>query len=71
LYALGHERIAVVGGPPDTPLHQQRLEGVRAAGQARGRLRQLSIVPGDFSGESGHAAAMALLDGTSAPPAIF
>ena len=65
LYALGHERIAVVGGPPDNPLHQQRLEGVR------GRLRQLSIVPGDFSVESGHAAAMALLDGTSAPTAIF
>jgi LacI family repressor for deo operon, udp, cdd, tsx, nupC, and nupG len=71
LYALGHERIAVVGGPPDNPLHQQRLEGVRAAGKARGRLRQLSIVPGDFSVESGHAAAMALLDGTSAPTAIF
>lgn len=31
----------------------------------------MSIVPGDFSVESGHAAAMALLDGTSAPTAIF
>lgn len=28
LYGLGHERIAVVGGP-DNPLHQQRMEGVR------------------------------------------
>ncbi|PZP82659.1 MAG: LacI family transcriptional regulator [Stenotrophomonas maltophilia] len=65
LYALGHERIAVVGGPPDNPLHQQRLEGARAAGKVRGRLRQLSIVPGDFSVESGHAAAMALLDDLS------
>ncbi|WP_369038314.1 LacI family DNA-binding transcriptional regulator [Stenotrophomonas maltophilia] len=71
LYALGHERIAVVGGPTDNPLHQQRLEGVRAAGKARGRLRQLSVVPGDFSVESGHAAALALLATAAAPTAIF
>lgn len=71
LYGLGHERIAVVGGPPDNPLHEQRLEGVRAAGKARGRLRSLSVVPGDFSVESGHAAAMALLAGATVPTAIF
>ncbi|KAG0733260.1 hypothetical protein G6F23_013521 [Rhizopus arrhizus] len=71
LYGLGHEQIAVVGGPPDNPLHQQRLQGVRAAGQARGRLRQQRIVPGDFSVESGHAAAMAVLDVAPAPTAIF
>ncbi|MEN5273860.1 LacI family DNA-binding transcriptional regulator [Stenotrophomonas lactitubi] len=71
LYGLGHERIAVVGGPPDNPLHTQRLEGVRAAGRARGRLRHLSVVPGDFSVESGHAAAMALLAVAPAPTAIF
>ncbi|WP_367345337.1 LacI family DNA-binding transcriptional regulator [Stenotrophomonas bentonitica] len=70
LYGLGHERIAVVGGPPDNPLHQQRLEGVRSAGKARGRLRSLGVVPGDFSVESGHAAAHALLDGAR-PTAIF
>ncbi|MEN5266628.1 LacI family DNA-binding transcriptional regulator [Stenotrophomonas sp. TWI587] len=71
LYGLGHERIAVVGGPPDNPLHQQRLEGVRAAGKARGRLRQLSIVPGDFSVQSGHAAGMELLARASVPTAVF
>ncbi len=71
LYGLGHEHIAVVGGPPDNPLHQQRLEGVRAVAKARKRLRGLSIAPGDFSLESGHAAALALLDGESAPTAIF
>ena len=49
LYGLGHERIAVVGGPPDNPLHRQRLEGVEAAARARGRLRLLKIAPGDFS----------------------
>ncbi|MFK3846192.1 LacI family DNA-binding transcriptional regulator [Stenotrophomonas sp. NPDC078853] len=71
LYALGHERIAVIGGPPGNPLHQQRLEGVRAAGKAHGRLRQLTVEPGDFSVESGHAAALALLARTPAPTAIF
>ncbi|PPT77020.1 LacI family transcriptional regulator [Xanthomonas arboricola pv. populi] len=71
LYGLGHERVAVVGGPPDNPLHQQRLEGARASGKARGRLRKLTVVPGDFSVESGHAAAMALLARAPAPTAIF
>lgn len=71
LYGLGHERIAVVGGPPDNPLHQQRLEGVRSAGKARGRLRSLRVVPGDFSLESGHAAATALLAGPQPPTAVF
>ena len=71
LYGLGHERIAVVGGPPDNPLHQQRLEGAKAAARARGRLRLLTIVPGDFSVESGHAAAGKLLGHASAPTAAF
>jgi len=71
LYGLGHERIAIVGGPPDNPLHQQRLEGARAAGRARGRLRGLNVVPGDFSVESGHVAALELLDLQAPPSAIF
>lgn len=71
LYGLGHERIAVVGGPTDNPLHQQRLEGVRAACRARGRLRQLIVERGDFSVEAGHAAALALLARAPAPTAIF
>lgn len=71
LYGLGHERIAVIGGPPDNPLHQQRLEGARIAARARGRLRQLTIVPGDFSVESGYAAAKRLLRQAAAPTAAF
>lgn len=72
LYGLGHQRIAVVGGPPDNPLHRQRLEGAKAAARARGRLRQLILVPGDFSVESGYAAARQLLaQGTGAPTAAF
>jgi LacI family repressor for deo operon, udp, cdd, tsx, nupC, and nupG len=71
LYGLGHERIAVVGGPPDNPLHQQRLEGAKAAAGARGRLRLLTIVPGDFSVESGYAAAKKLLSRAPTPTAAF
>lgn len=71
LYGLGHEQIAVIGGPPDNPLHQQRLEGARVAARARGRLRQLTIVPGDFSVESGYAAAKQLLGQAAAPSAAF
>ncbi len=71
LYGLGHERVAVVGGPPDNPLHQQRLEGVQRVAKACKRQRSLSIAPGDFSLESGHAAALALLGRAPAPTAIF
>ena len=72
LYGLGHQRIAVVGGPPDNPLHQQRLEGAKTAARARGRLRQLILAPGDFSVESGYAAARQLLaQGAGAPTAAF
>ena len=71
LYALGHERIAVVGGPPDNPLHRQRLEGARAAARAHDRLELLVPVPGDFSVESGHAAATHFLAQAPAPTAAF
>lgn len=71
LYALGHERIAVIGGPTDNPLHRQRLQGVKAAARARGRLRQLVVAPGDFSVESGYAAAGELLGSADAPTAAF
>ena len=70
LYGLGHERIAVVGGPPDNPCTSSGWKGPGRR-QGAGRLRQLSIVPGDFSVESGHAAVMALLDGTPVPTAVF
>lgn len=71
LYALGHERIAVIGGPAENPLHQQRLEGARAAARAHGRLRQLLLLPGDFSVESGHAAGMRLIGQPATPTAAF
>ena len=71
LYGLGHERIAVVGGPDDNPLHRQRLEGVTAAATARGCLHLLTVVQGDFSVESGHAAAGTLLGHAPGPTAAF
>ena len=44
---------------------------IRAAAKARGRVRQLRLVPGDFSVESGHAAASAWLGTDDAPTAAF
>ncbi len=55
---------------PDNPLHQQRMEG-SGRRAARGRLRQLNIMPGDFSVESGHAAAMSMLAVAPVPTAVF
>lgn len=71
LYGLGHRRIAVVGGPPDNPLHRQRLEGATSAARERGWLDLLTVVPGDFSVESGHAAAVALFGRAPAASAAF
>ncbi|MGY1519935.1 LacI family DNA-binding transcriptional regulator [Luteimonas sp. A482] len=71
LYTLGHARIAVVGGPPDNPLHRQRLEGARAAALAHGRLELLMPVPGDFTVESGYVAATRFLGQAPAPTAAF
>ncbi|WP_084524711.1 LacI family DNA-binding transcriptional regulator [Luteimonas sp. J29] len=71
LYGLGHRRVAVVGGPPDNPLHRQRLEGARAAARAHACLQELVVAPGDFSVESGHAAATALLDPAPVATAAF
>lgn len=71
LYGLGHRRIAVVGGPPANPLHRQRLEGATAAARERGGLDLLTVVPGDFSVESGHAAAVALFGQAPAATAAF
>src|SRR5690606_39218328 len=71
LYSLGHVRIAVLGGPPDNPLHRQRLEGARDAARAHGSLPLLTVEPGDFSVESGHAAARRLLAREPAPTAAF
>jgi LacI family repressor for deo operon, udp, cdd, tsx, nupC, and nupG len=70
LYDLGHQRIGVVTGPLVSPLSRDRLRGASSVARARGNS-ELSVVGGDFSIESGVAAAKRLLSGVPRPTAIF
>lgn len=66
---LGHRRIGLIGGPPVNVLHKARLQGVQqAAGDA-----ELTVFDGDFTMQSGQAAAQAWLTLPSErrPTAVF
>ena len=72
LVGLGHERIAVIGGPTDVLCSRARVDGYRAAMGAAG----LSIPPGyvrygDFLSATGYRETMALLELPTPPTAIF
>lgn len=72
LTSLGHERIAFIGGPAKNGDAQQRrrgyVEGMHAAGI--GDVEAL-LLDGDFSEDSGYAAAMELARMTPRPTAVF
>jgi LacI family repressor for deo operon, udp, cdd, tsx, nupC, and nupG len=71
LCQLGHRRIGVVTGPMASPLSRDRLKGVMArANRDRTRVT-VSVAGGDFSIESGIAAADQLLGGSRPPTGIF
>lgn len=72
LISLGHQRIGFITGSMDLGCAQDRLEGYKAALRAH----HLPILPeliceGDFSQNSGLAAANALLDLPEPPSSIF
>ncbi len=63
LLDLGHRNIGVIGGPPILTTSHDRLDGVRDAFVRAGIvLAPDHIVDGDFTRDSGRAAAMTLLD---------
>ncbi len=72
LLALGHRRIAYLGGPIVAACNQARMHGYRAAMEAeklpipRGYIR-----PGEFAYQAGLRGAAALLDLAEPPTAIF
>ncbi|MBN9672622.1 LacI family DNA-binding transcriptional regulator [Roseibium aggregatum] len=72
LYDLGHRKIAHVTGPQDNVLTHARREGMLAE---RARLglpaREEWIIRGDFSLESGKAAAHKIVHMTDRPTAVF
>lgn len=72
LLELGHERIAMIGGPLDTTPGRGRHEGFVAAIEAAGLEMAPDLVQiGDFRQASGYQAALRLLGLHPAPTAIF
>lgn len=71
LYALGHRSIGLVTGPLVSPLSRDRLRGAMSRAEAQGAKQQLTVVRGDFSIDSGIAAATQLLARENPPTAVF
>jgi LacI family transcriptional regulator len=72
LIALGHERIAVIGGPPDVLCSRARMDGYRAAMSGAGlKVRPGYVRSGDFLSPAGYQQTTALLDLPSPPTAVF
>lgn len=71
LYSLGHRRVGIITGPLMSPLSRDRLQGATDRAQAHGAAEGLMVARGDFTVESGAAAAEALLDWSAPPTALF
>jgi LacI family transcriptional regulator len=72
LIALGHKRVALIGGPSQHYASASRLAGYRSALEIAGIAFDPSLVAdGDFTYDSGLAAASQLLTLPSPPTAIF
>jgi LacI family transcriptional regulator len=72
LLALGHSRIGLIGGPPDTSTASDREAGLRhalaGAGMALDPLMQRA---GEYTHQSGYQAAVELLEAAHRPTALF
>jgi len=71
LYGLGHRQIGVLTGPLASPLSRDRLRGVQACAKENGAAKQVMVVNGDFSIESGIAGAARLFAQQMPPTAVF
>jgi LacI family transcriptional regulator len=72
LITLGHERVAVIGGPGDVLCSRARVDGYRAAMGAAGlKVRQGYVRSGDFRSPTGYRETLALLDLPHPPTGIF
>jgi LacI family transcriptional regulator, repressor for deo operon, udp, cdd, tsx, nupC, and nupG len=71
LFRLGHRRIGVITGPLVSPLSRDRLRGATARAKKERAERDLIIINGDFSIESGAGAGERLLGRRDPPTAIF
>lgn len=72
LIEMGHEDIALVGGPPRLMSVNERLAGFgRAMAEADLEVRPGWVLLGDYTREHGAAAASILLEGSRRPTAIL
>jgi LacI family repressor for deo operon, udp, cdd, tsx, nupC, and nupG len=71
LYKLGHRRIGVITGPLVSPLSRDRLAGATARAEKAKAVRDMIVMNGDFSIESGALAGERLLGREQPPTAIF
>ncbi|WP_431246721.1 substrate-binding domain-containing protein [Leifsonia xyli] len=70
LLALGHRRIAAIGGPPDLMCSRARLAGFQAALQEAGVPVPAHVGGGGFSRQDGEREGRRLLDAADRPSAI-
>lgn len=70
LVALGHRRIAHLGGGDD-PVARDREQGYRQAMRAAGLERHVAVLPGGLDDTAGYAAAHAALALPDRPTALF
>lgn len=71
LIALGHERIGFIAGSPEYSLSERRINGWQKAMDAAGMAHDGLMVRGDFSYDSGVAAADTLFNLPNRPTAII
>lgn len=72
LLALGHKRIAMIGGPSSYLCSRARIDGYRAALEQAGIALDPALIRyGDFHHEGGYRQAQALLELKNRPTAVF
>jgi LacI family transcriptional regulator len=72
LFALGHQRIAIVGGMPAVPTWSNRLVGYRQAQREAGRAEAEDLVfPGNYYADSGASITRNLMASIQPPDVII
>lgn len=71
LYSMGHRRVGVIAGPPDSHITRERLAGVARAAIAAGAERGLAVAHADYTIESGLQEITRQLAAAEPPTAVF
>jgi LacI family transcriptional regulator len=72
LNALGHERVAIIGGMPEIPTWRNRIVGYQQAQREAGRMEDEDlVVHGDYRADSGAAATRELMHSPYPPDSLI